>query len=357
MGCAVAYELARRGAAVQLVDERAAGMGATQASAGILAPHIEAVGRGPFLAFTVRSLGLFDEFIERLESDTGASIPYRRTGTLQVAADERGMQELRDSAAHLVSDGIAATLLDEREVRIEEPHLGPGPIGGLVVPAHGFVGVGELARALTVGARRHGAHIIEGSRVRRIVPGDDFIVDTDRGTLRGAAVVIAAGSWSVHVEVAGMPMPVPVRPVRGQLIRLGWNGVPLQRVIWADHCYLVPWDDGTLLVGATVEEVGFDERATVEGVRELIDAAIGLVPEARSAAFHGVRVGLRPASPDLLPIIGRSAASPNLMYATAHYRNGILLAPLTAKLVADALLDDTIDPALAGFGPQRFGVL
>jgi len=148
-----------------------------------------------------------------------------------------------------------------------------------------------------------------------------------------------------------------VRPVRGQLLSLAWRGAPLRRVTWSSRCYMVPWDDGTVLVGATVEEVGFDERATAAGVRDLLDAACDLAPSARAAGFNGARVGLRPATPDDLPAIGRSRAAANVMYATGHYRNGVLLAPLTAKLVADAMLDDRIDPLLASVDPSRFGEL
>jgi glycine/D-amino acid oxidase-like deaminating enzyme len=148
---------------------------------------------------------------------------------------------------------------------------------------------------------------------------------------------------------------VPVRPVRGQLLYLAWSGAPLRRVTWSSGCYLVPWEDGTLLVGATVEEAGFDERTTVEGVRGLLDAVCAIVPHACTAAFTGARVGLRPATIDNLPVIGPSAVVPNLMYATGHYRNGVLLAPLTAQLVADAMLDNRLDPMLAPVSPARFG--
>ena len=134
-----------------------------------------------------------------------------------------------------------------------------------------------------------------------------------------------------------------------------WNGPPLRRVIWGERCYLVPWDDGTLLVGATMEEAGFDERTTVAGVRDLLEAVCDLVPGAWSASFLGARAGLRPTSADLLPIIGASQVLPNLMYATGHYRNGVLLAPLTAQLVADAMLEKRIDPALEATSPRRFG--
>jgi len=229
---------------------------------------------------------------------------------------------------------------------------------GLLIDVHGFVAAADLTRALATAARRHGAQLIEPSRVRRIArSGGDVTVDTDRGSLTGGAVVIAAGSWSGEIAIDGIVARVPVRPVRGQLLTLAWTGMPLRRVTWSSRCYLVPWDDGTLLVGATVEEAGFDERATVAGVRDLLDAASEIVPHAWSAGFKGVRVGLRPATSDELPVIGASERAPNVMYATGHFRNGVLLAPLTATLVADAMVDGKYDPLLAALGPSRFGDL
>ena len=358
VGCAVAHELARRGASVEIVDERPVGMGATQASAGVLAPFIEARDGSPLLELTMRSLDLFDDFVARVAADSGVPLAYRRTGTLDVAVTDADMRALRETAEVLARRDVPALLLDAAGVRAEEPQLGDGAVGGLLIDAHGYVAAGDLTRGLVTAARRHGAQLIEQSRVRRIVRSDgDLVVETDRGSLVGNAVVLAAGSWSGDIAIEGVTTPVPVRPVRGQLLSLGWTGTPLRRVTWSSRCYLVPWDDGTLLVGATVEEAGFDERATVAGVRDLLDAASELVPHAWSAGFRAARVGLRPATPDNLPVIGPSAVLPNLIYATGHYRNGVLLAPLTAKLVADAMLDNRIDPLLASVSPARFGAL
>jgi glycine oxidase len=358
VGCAVAEELSRRGASVEIVDDRPVAMGATQASAGVLAPHIEATEGSPLLDLTIRSLELYDAFVARVSADTGAAVPYRRTGTIDVAMTEAEMQELEARAAVLARRGVPALLLDAAATRAEEPHVAHGVVGALQIDAHGFVAAADLTRGLVSAARRHGAQLIEQSRVRRVSRRDgDMIVDTDRGSLTGNAVVLAAGSWSGEIGVEGVRAALPVRPVRGQLLSLGWTGTPLRRVTWSHRCYLVPWDDGTLLVGATVEEAGFDERATVAGVRDLLDAVSDLVPHAWSAGFRGARVGLRPATRDGLPVIGASAVMPGLMYATGHYRNGVLLAPLTAVLVADAMLENRIDPLLRTVSPSRFGEL
>ena len=358
IGCAVAHELARRGASVQIVDQRQAGQGATQASAGILAPYIEAEAGGDFRQLTVRSLHLFDKFVAQAVTDSGTAVTYRRTGTLQVATDLDQMATLTGIAAGLGAEHIQTAVLDAHSVRAEEPALSNDVVGGLFVPIHGFVSAEGLTRALIGAARRHGARFIEGGRVQRIAAvGADLAVETELGRIVGNAVVLAAGSWSGQIQLDGVSARVPVRPVRGQLVRLAWNGPTLRRVMWGERCYLVPWDDGTLLAGATVEEAGFDEHTTVAGVRDLLEAACELVPHAWTARFLGARAGLRPASADDLPILGPSTVLPNLVYATGHYRNGILLAPLTAQLVADALLDNVVDPITRTFGPSRFGAL
>lgn len=358
VGCAVAYELARRGASVQVIDDRPAGMGATQASAGVLAPYIEARDEGPLSRLAVRSLELFDEFMARVVSASDVNVAYRRTGSLDVALDHEAMSRLEAAARSLAGQGVDARLVDAAAVRAEEPQLTMEAVGGLVIPCHGFVAANDLTRALAAAARRHGAQVLERNRVTRIYrTGADLTVETERGSLTGTGVVLAAGSWAGQIDIEGVSPRISIRPVRGQLLQLAWLGPTLRRVIWGARCYLVPWDDGTLLVGATVEDVGFDERVTVAGVRELVEAACELVPHASSAGLTMAKVGLRPVSDDYVPVIGASSVLPGLMYATGHYRNGVLLAPLTAQLVADAMLDGRIDPLLEVTRPRRFGAL
>ncbi len=164
-------------------------------------------------------------------------------------------------------------------------------------------------------------------------------------------MVIAAGAWGNAIEGVRTP---PLRPVRGQLLHLGWRGHPLSTIIWGPDCYIVPRTDGTLLVGATVEEVGFDERTTAAGVRDLLDAACELLPDGKSATFLEARAGLRPATPDELPVLGSDPDTPGIIHASGHYRNGVLLAPITARVIANWVVEGKRDPVLEGFGPGRF---
>jgi glycine oxidase len=184
------------------------------------------------------------------------------------------------------------------------------------------------------------------------------MVTTENGPTAADRVVLAAGSWASQIHIDGVPALVGVKPIRGQLLHLAWpTAQPLRHVVWSTDCYLVPWRNGRVLVGATVEDAGFDERPTAAGVRDLLEAACTLVPQLWQASFEEVRVGLRPASPDGLPLVGRSHVLAGLVYATGHYRNGVLLTPLTAALVKDIVMDDDSDPALAILNPSRIGRL
>ena len=355
VGCSVAYELARRGVHVQVIDRSEVGQGATQASAGVLAPFIEAFDRGPLLDLTTRSLDLYDEFVARVVEDSGAAVQYVRTGTLEVAMDDAGVARLEGIHATCVERGIKAELIDAVHVRDVEPHLSAEICGGLLVESHGFVGASDLTAALRRAAVAYGVAFQTALPVTRVTRnGTGLSIETAGDTVSCDAVVMAAGSWSGRVEVDGAT-PVPIRPVRGQLLHLGWHAPMLTRVLWAPGCYLVPWSDGTVLIGATVEEVGFDERATVAGVRTLIDATQRVTPRVAQASFYEARVGLRPATPDELPVIGPSATVPGLIYACGHFRNGILLAPLTAAVVGDLLVAHTHDQILDVTTPARFG--
>ena len=350
IGLAVGRELARRGARTAIIEERTIASGATQASAGVLAPHIEAPDAGALHELTVRSLSLYDRFIADLQQDSRSKVEYRRSGTLEVAACAESAERLTTLADSLRSAGVAAEWMDGAEAVRPEPALAELH-GALLVPTHGYVRVAQLTAALAAAARQRGATVLEARKVEQIAPAPDGGVTLTAGgePHRCDTVVIAAGSWSSRV-VSGGPA---VTPVRGQLLQLRWNGPPISRVLWSELCYLVPWTDGTLLVGATVEDAGFDQRTTVAGVRELMEAASRLLPAAGDATFVEARAGLRPSTADGLPLIGRSRTNPSVVYATGHYRNGVLLTPLTAEMVADLVIDDRRDPALTLTAPDR----
>ncbi len=332
IGCTIARDLARRGLATMVLEARAAGCGATQASAGVLAPFIEAPADGPLQALTVESLAMYDEFVETLSEEAQATIEYRRCGTLEIAHDAESVGRLKAVGEWARSRGVDARWVEAVEVSRLEPALAPS-CGGLVVPSHGYVRAEQLTSALERAARRHGAEIRSGCRADRITGvGDSAIVTAGDQIYRAKAVVVAAGSWSGELAPE-----TEVTPVRGQLLRLKWEGLPISRILWSEHCYLVPWLDGTLLVGATVEHAGFDDRVTGGGVQALLNAATAVLPAIADATFLEARSGLRPATPSGLPVIRRSAEHPSIVYATGHFRNGILLAPLTGRLVAELL--------------------
>ena len=346
IGCSVARELARRGATVRLFEARTIGAGATQASAGILAPFIEGHDRGLLFDLGLRSLHMYDAFVRDVCDESGLTVEYRRCGTLEVATDAATAARLRATA------GETLRWLDPVAARGQEGALASAIEGALLAPEHGYVAVPMLMDALAWAALRHGVQIEAAHRVTSIrVDSDHASIGTDDGTSWTAGtVVIAAGSWAGQLDVDDGAASA-VRPVRGQLLRLQWRGAPLHHIVWGPDCYVVPWQDGTLLVGATVEDVGFDERTTAAGVRDLLDAVCELLPEAWRATFLEARVGLRPATPTGLPFIGASERSPRLVYATGHYRNGVLLAPLTAQMIGNLIADGREDPALAQLRP------
>ena len=351
IGCAVGHELASRGASVQIIDMRGTGRGATQASAGILAPYIEG-HIDALLRLGVSSLALYDGFIARVSQDAQQAIEYERCGTLHVARNEAAAMELAIAARRFAHEGVAHQLMPGHEALRLEPCLSPRLMSALLLPMHGYVRAVELTAALASAAQRRGAEFITASVEEMCGGADGVAVKTSAGRIESDALILAAGSWSGRVP----PVAPPVRPVRGQLLHLHFDQRPLSHVVWGTDCYLVPWRNGALLVGATVEDVGFDETATADGVTRLLGASSELLTTVPQARFEAVRVGLRPGTPDELPLIGPASTMPGVYYATGHYRNGVLLAPLTAKLVADLVIGGTRDPDLDLVRPARFGL-
>jgi glycine oxidase len=353
IGCAVAHVLSRAGAAVCVLDANVPGSGASQASAGMLCPYIEGEDDPTLQALGAESLALYDGFIARTQRDSDLTVPYVRHGTLQVADTAEGADALHHIAERLHAQGVPCQFLDGAAVREVEP-MATTQQAALLIEVHGAVRVRDLVEALRLGAIHHGARFLHAERVARVLRSEGGLaVETHVRTFGAPHVIVTAGAWSMQLPVEGHPI-IPTHPVRGQLLRLQTHGPSLRRVVWGRECYLVPWGD-EVLVGATSEEAGFDARATVAGVTQLCCAAQKVVPQLADATFSEVRVGLRPGSPDGMPLIGPSSHAPGLIYATGHYRHGALLAPLTADLVA-RVVQNAAAPVPAALSAARFSL-
>jgi len=344
IGCAIARELAGRGCACTLIDDRGVAGGATHASAGMLAPYIEAHERGPLLDLGVRSLALYPDWIDAIRAEVRVDVEFGAIGTLEVATTPDRAAALRQASAG------QGRWLEGDEVRRSYPFIGAA-LGGRIVAAHGYVVPPQLADALATAALSRGARI-QAARVRRITrAGDHLQVETSADIIEADRVIVAAGAWAGGIDGVRMP---PVEPIRGQIVELAWPAAALPSIVWGPRCYVVPRLDHTVLVGASAERVGYDERTTAAGIRDLLDAACELLPDARHASFLGARAGLRPATPDELPALGDDPSEAGVVYALGHYRNGVLLAPITAKLIGDLVADGRRDPALDSFRVDRF---
>lgn len=338
IGCAIAFEARKRGASVLLLERGRLGGAASRVAGGMLAPQVEAGGPGAALELGLRSRDLFPEW----QAELGRSFDLDLSGILRVAHTERAASELRRRAEWQRGLGLSARLCDPAEVQ----DLCPGcaePLLGLWVP-DGQVHAERLTLALAQGAAQRGAELREGVVVTCVRTGG---VDTTEGRISASHVVVAAGAWS------GLLAPTPVRPVKGQRILLRQPGRLLGLTVFGDQCYLVPKAGGDVLVGATEEPAaGFDVRVTAEGVGRLARAAAALLPPLGGAELIETAAGLRPGTPDHLPILGRLPGSDRVWLATGHQRNGILLSALTGRLMAEAVLYDAALPAACA--PDRF---
>jgi glycine oxidase len=356
VGCACAYELAKRGARVTLLEYGKPGMQATNAAAGMLAPLIEADGVGPMLRFGAQALREYADGVAEVERACGFDVEYRPHGILKAAFDEASAERLRRRFAWQREQGFPIEWLDGDLCRELEPRLSGRVVAGVFSAAEGSVSNQLLALGLERAAIALGADIrsrtpVTGFRTRagRVTAvragGDEFGCD---------AVVLAAGARSGQIA-AKLGARVPVRPVRGQMIALGGMSAPIRHIVWGPDGYLVPRANGLVFAGATVEDVGFRRRTTKSGLRALRSMATALVPQLAAAALHFEWAGLRPGTPDAMPIIGPVAECTNVAAATGHYRNGILLGPLTGRVVARGVLEGDWSGVPPEFAPSRFG--
>ncbi|MBC7896969.1 MAG: glycine oxidase ThiO [Cytophagaceae bacterium] len=354
IGCAVAWELATRGASVRLLDQREVGAGASWASAGVLCPWLD----GSYTALTpmlAESSAMYEGLLARLTSATGRTVEFRRNGTLEVALTENELPRLEAIAHAHAKHGVPHALLSAAQAIALEPALNPGACGAVHVPAHGYVDVPALVQTMADAAERAGARIRPFAQVLDLgSSGSGVLVTGADETWSADAVVLATGAWSGRLSVSDAAA-APVRPIRGQLLRFRGTSNPTHSM-WSAHGYLVPWSDGTVLVGATHEDVGFDESNTDDAIASLTACAREMVPSLADAPLIDARAGLRPYSADGMPIIGRSSSVPGLTWATGHGRNGVMLAPLTARMVADLVLEGRAGAFDALSSPTRFGL-
>ncbi len=367
IGLASAWRAAQRGLAVTLFDPCPGGAeadgAATHAAAGMLAPVTEAqYGEQALVALGLASARAYPTFAAELAAAADAPVGLRQAGTLAVAFDADDRAALTDLAAYQASLGLRSTWLEARECRRLEPMLAPAARGGLLVEGDHQVDNRMLASALVTAATRAGA-LIRRERVAEIVVAADRAVGVRLASgerLNAGAVVLAAGCWSGRI--GGLPPEVvpPTRPVKGQILRLRTPSAyrPLlthtvRGLVRGAHVYLVPREHGELVVGATMEELGFDTQVTAGGVYELLRDARSLAPVVTELPLVECRAGLRPGSPDNAPMVGPSAL-PGLVVATGHHRNGILLTPVTAEAVARLLADGDVGEQMRPFSPTRF---
>ncbi len=337
VGCSVALGLVRAGARCTVVERSVPGAEASSAAAGILAPQAEAEESGPFLSLCLRSRSLYPGFVQEVEALSGMRVGFRPTGVLHLAFTAASLEKLRARVESQRAAGLTAELLDREAVLRLEPAVSHAVLGAALFAEDGSVDNRLLMRALAMAAARAGVLFVTG-HVRALLDagGRATGVDVDGERVAADAVVVAAGAWTGLVPGCGLS-PRQVRPARGQMVMLRSRVPVLERVLFSDRGYLVPRADGHLLAGSTVEFQGFSKEVTVAGLSQILALALEMAPSLAGLPVVESWAGLRPYTEDHLPVLGPGPLS-GLFLASGHFRNGILLAPVTAELLAQVVL-------------------
>ncbi len=361
IGLACAWRAARAGLSVRLVDPEP-GRGASNVAAGMLAPVTEVTyGEQEHLGLTIAGARAWPTFASELEDATGYDLGYRPTGTLLVGFDRDDAEALAELRAFQSELGLRVTALRSRELREREPMLSPRVRTGLLAGEDHRVEPRAVVAALLVAGEEAGVALKRAS-VARLDHVDDRVRGvtlTDGRRLRADEVVLAAGAWSATIDGLPDSAKPAVRPLKGQLLHLrALDGRPVlhttvRALVRHRSVYLVPRDDGRLVVGASQEERGFDTTVTAGATRELLDDAASVVPGIDELELTESIAGLRPTTPDNAPVVGRTSSLSGLVLATGHHRNGVLLAPITAAAVADLLTGAEPTAALTAADPDR----
>jgi len=357
-GLSIAWRLASAGRAVAVFERGEAGHGATWAAAGMLAAHIEAEpGEERLLPLMVESRDMWPGFARELEAAAGMAVDLRTEGTLAVACDRDEAERLASTFDYHRSLGLEMDWLDGRQARALEPHLSPNVTAAVFSARDCQVDNRKAALALKRALVAAGGVLHENAEVSELLISNGRAAGVRAGgrDFPAETVVLAAGAWSRGIKGIPESSRPPVRPVKGQMLSLKMPAeAPLiARVVWGNGAYLVPRLDGTLVVGATVEEQSFDTTLTAGGVHELLRRAREALPGIDDLPITEMWAGLRPTSRDDAPLLG-PAPLPGLVIATGHHRNGILLAPVTARAIADYLLTGRLAESIRPFAPDRF---
>jgi glycine oxidase len=352
IGLATAWPLAQAGARVLVLEKSVPGAEASSAAAGILGARVEAHGPGPMARLMEASARRHADWAVRLRDATGMDVGYRRDGILRVARDAASARALRDATRWQAGQKGVRPLVGP-DARKLEPQLNPIS-SGVFFERDGRIDPPAFFRALGIATKRAGVTFRSGTPVRRVAREGERAtgVTLDDGTtLSAGAVVVAAGSWTSLIEGTTLG-PRTIIPARGQIVELTSPAPLLSRIVMAPDCYVVPRDDGRSLVGSTLEFVGYRREVTAGAVRQLLNAAIDLVPALAEATLTGTWSNFRPYTADGLPLIGRGALD-GLFVASGHHRTGILLAPITGEAIAGMITGARAKVALGAFAPTR----
>ena len=362
IGLGIAWRLAMRGVPVAVFDKGACGAGASHAAAGMLAACAEAEpGEEALVTLGRASQARWPAFAAELKQASGVDVGLRPEGTLVVALTSDDQARLSHQLVFQQKLGLPLQWITAAETRRREPHLAGKLAGAVFSPEDTQVDNRKLAAALRIAAEAAGARISEHQAVKTISNDAgriDGIVLADGRKVAADVVVLAAGAWSRSIDGLAPELRPPVRPIKGQMLALRMDPAAplLTHVVWAPGAYLVPRLDGRLLVGATVEEKGYDTSLTAGGILTLLEAAWRVVPAVEELPIDEMWVGHRPGSRDDAPILGTGLID-GLIYATGHHRNGILLTPITADAIAELVFEGAADPAIRPFSIERFGSL
>jgi glycine oxidase len=355
IGLSIARELHRLGVdRITVVDRGRLGREASHAAAGMLAPNAECEAIDEFYKFCDESRLMFRGLASELFDETGIDIELDRSGTLYAAFAEEDSAHLDKRFGLQKAAGIPVDRLSAGETLNAEPAISPDVRGSLSFPNDWQVENRKLLNALIQYVKANRIEAIEGLHIDSLIVEGERVCGAVAGTelLRADVTVLATGAWTSFIKISGKELPFTVKPIRGQMISYRPVGRPFRRIIYSPRGYLVPRADGRILIGATVEDVGFEDGTTDEAVRQLSEAAVEIAPFLANEPIAQHWSGLRPFAAGGLPIIGPLPGHEQLFAATAHYRNGILLAPLTARLIADLIVNGNRSRYFDRFGPD-----